>query len=64
MVQKIHGEISHSKNIPAEKSYDNGSDVKTFTGKTEIKKLDGNNLMAKDKALKNVTTLIIHVKFS
>ena len=30
-----------------------------FIGKTDIKKLDGNSLMAKDKTLKNSITLII-----
>ena len=45
--------MSHSENIQAEKSYGNGFDIKTFIRKTDIKKLDGNNLLAKDKALKN-----------
>ena len=49
----------HSKNIQAEKYYGNVSDIKTFTGKTDIKKLDVNSRMAKDKALKILTTLII-----
>ena len=57
--QKFHGEMSHSKNIQIEKSYDAQSDIKTFTGKTDIKKLDGNNLIAKYQALKMLTTLII-----
>ena len=55
----MHGKISHSKNIQAEKSYGKGSDIKTFTRKTDIKKLDGNNLMKKYKTLKNLTTFII-----
>ena len=55
--------MSHSKNNEAEKSYDNGSVIETFTGKTNIKKLNGNNLMEKKKTLKNLTTLIIWVQF-
>ena len=51
--------MSYSKNTHAEKSYGNGSNIKTFTGKTDVKKLDGNNLMSKDKALKNSKTLIL-----
>ena len=51
--------MPHSKVIQAENSYGNGTDIKTFTGKTDIKKLDGNNLMAEDEALKNLTTLIM-----
>ena len=54
--------MSHSKNIQAEKSYGNGSNIKTFTGKTNDKKLDGNKLMATDKALK--MTLFIWVQLS
>ena len=41
------------KCLPAktfEKSYGNGSDIEAFTGKSDIKKLDGNILMTKDKA--------------
>ena len=57
--QKINGEMSHSEYIQAEKSYGNESDIRAFTGKTDAKKLDGNNLMAKDKAQKNLTTFII-----
>ena len=49
--------MSHSKNIQAEKSYGNVSDIKKFTGKTDIEKFDDKNLMAKDKALKNLTKL-------
>ena len=59
MAQKNYGEIFHSMNIQAEKSYGNGFNIKIFTGETNIKKLNGKNLMAKDKALKNVTILII-----
>ena len=58
MAQKIYGEVSRSKNILPENSYANGSDIERFTGKTDIKKLDGNNLIAKGKALKNLTTSI------
>ena len=50
--------MSHSKNIHAEKSYGYGSDIRTFT-KTDVKRLDGNNLMSEDKALKILTTLVI-----
>ena len=50
--------MSHSKNFQAEKSYGIVSDTKMFTGKTGIKKLYDNNRMAKDKALKILTTLI------
>ena len=64
LAQKIHGEMSDNKYIQAEKSYGNGSDIKMFTRRIDIKKVDGNNLMAKDKALKNLTTLIIQVQFS
>ena len=56
--------MSHNKNIQAEKSYGNGSIIKTFTGKTNIKKIDCNTPMEEDKALKNLTTLIIQVKLS
>ena len=48
--------MSHSEKIWPEKSCGNGSDIKPFTGKTDVKKFDGNNLMAKDKALKILTT--------
>ena len=44
--------MSHSEKIHIEKSYGNGSNIKTFTGKTDINKLEGNNLTAKDKAPK------------
>ena len=55
--KKVRRNISQ-QNIQAEKSYGNGSDIKTFTGKTDIKKLDGDNLMAKFTELKSLTTLI------
>ena len=51
--------MSHSKNIQAESSYGNGSDIKKFSGRTDIEKSNGNNLIAKYKALKNLKTLII-----
>ena len=50
--------MSHSKKNQVQKSYGNGSDIKKLIGKTDIKKLDGNNLKAKDKALKKLPTLI------
>ena len=50
--------MCHSKNTQAKKSYGSGSEIKMFTGKTDNKKLDGNSLMAKDRALKNSKTLI------
>ena len=56
--------MSHSKNIQAVKSYRNGSDIKTFTGKTDIIRLDGNNLIANVKAPNNSIKLIMQVKFS
>ena len=56
--------MSHSKNIQTGKSYGNGCDIKTFTGNTYIKKFHGNILIAKDEALKNLTTLVIKVHFS
>ena len=56
--------MSHSKNTQPEKSYGSGSDIKMFTGKTYIKKLDDNSLMAKDKALKSSTTFIILKSFT
>ena len=49
----------HSKNIHTEKSYGKGFNIKTFTGKTDTKNFDSNSLMAKDKELKNLTTLNI-----
>ena len=55
---------SHSKNIQVEKSWGKGSYIKKVTGKSDIKKLDGNNLMTKDKELKILTTLIIKKKNS
>ena len=51
--------MSHIKNTQPEKSYGSGSDIKMFTGKTYIKKLDDNSLMAKDKALKSSTFIIL-----
>ena len=47
-LKKIHGEMSHSKNIHVEKSYGSGSDIETFIGKTDVRKLESNNLMAKN----------------
>ena len=49
--------MSHNKNIQVEKSYSNESDIKTFAGNINIKRLDCNNLMAKYKAVKHLTTL-------
>ena len=51
--------MSHSKNISSEKSHGNGSDIKTFIGKSHFKELDGNNLMQKNRALRSSATLII-----
>ena len=59
MAQKIHGEMSHREIIQAENSYGIRSDYKTIIGKADIKKFDGSKLMAKDRALKNLETLII-----
>ena len=49
--------MSHSKNTQAEKSYGSGSDIENFSGKTDIKKVDGNNLMAKDMTLKKINNI-------
>ena len=35
LAQIISGEISHSRKILPEKSYSSGSDIETFTGKTD-----------------------------
>ena len=51
--------MSHSKNLQARKSYGNGSGIKTFIGKTDIEKLDGNNLMANDIDYVSTTFMII-----
>ena len=56
--------MSDSKNIQAENSYGNETVIKTFTGKTDIKKFVNSNLMIKDRELKSETTLIILVYFS
>ena len=37
--------------LKSDKSYGNGSDIEAFAGNTDIRKLVGNNLMAKHKVL-------------
>ena len=61
LTQKNYGEMSQSENIQAGKSYGNGCEIKMLTEKTDIKTLDGNNLNAKGKILKSLTTLIFTV---
>ena len=57
--------MSHCKNIQAGKSYGNVSAyIKEFAKNTEIKKSDGNNVIAKSKVLESLTTLIISVEIS
>ena len=61
---KKKGEILHSKNIQAEKSYGNGFDKKKFakeTGLTDIKNSRGNDLIAKANVLKRFEKLVISV---
>ena len=53
--------MSHRKNFLVENSYGNGSNIEKFAKKTDIKKSDGNNLMAKAKAVKILMTLITMV---
>ena len=55
--------MSQQKKSQAEKSYGNGSDMEKFAEETNIKNSDGNNLMAKAKALKNFKKLFISVQF-
>ena len=51
--------MSHSKNVQAEKSNSEGSIIICLRERlTNIKKIDGNNLLAKDKALKILTLII------
>ena len=57
----MYDEISHSKNFQAEKYYGDGSDIKEFAEKTDIKKSDGNRLIGKAKALKSLLLLTISV---
>ena len=54
----------HSKNIQAERSYGNGSDMEKFANETEIKNSDSNDLIAKANAFKSFEKFIISVKFS
>ena len=51
----------HSKNIQAEKSYGNGSDMEKFVKETDIKNSDGNDLITKAKAFETFEKLIITV---
>ena len=52
-----YGEITHSKIIKAEKSFENGSQIKKFPDKTDTEKFNGNSLMGGAKALKTLTTM-------
>ena len=52
-------EVFHNKNIRAENSYDNGTDMEKFVKETDIKNSDGNDLIAKPNALKSFEKLII-----
>ena len=54
--------MSHSKTIQAEKSYGPGTDMRKSAEKFDIRKSDRNNLMAKVKALKILTTINLSVR--
>ena len=58
---KRKGKMLHSKNIQAEKSYGNGSDMEKFAKETDIKNSNGNDRIAKVNALKSFEKLIISV---
>ena len=51
----MYGEIIHSNNIHAEKSYANERDIKKFA--------DGNIVMARTKPTKSSTHLVLSVQF-
>ena len=51
----------HSKNIQAENSYGNGSDMEKLAKETDIKNSYGNDLIAKANALESCEKLIISV---
>ena len=51
----------HSKNIQAEKSYGNGSDMEKFAKETDIKNSDGDDQITKANALESFEKLIISV---
>ena len=54
MAQTNWGEMFHSKNIQAEKSYGNESDMEKFAKETAIKNSDSYHLIAKGNALKKL----------
>ena len=51
-----------AKNIQAEMSYGNGSNIKKSAEKTDTKKLNVISLMAKAKTLKSLTTIYLSVQ--
>ena len=53
-----------SKNIKAEKTYGNGSDMKKFAKETDNKNSDGNDLIAKANVLNSFEKFVISLLFS
>ena len=54
---KIYGEMSHSKNIHAEKFSGTSFYIKKSAEKFDIRKSNGNSLMTKTRALKSLPTI-------
>ena len=55
---KTYGEMSHSKNIHAEKFYGTGFYIKKSAEKSDIRKSNGNSSITKARTLKFLPTMI------
>ena len=60
-LKKNWGATFHSKNIQAEKSNGNGSDMGKFAKETDIKNSHGHELIKKANALESFEKLIVSV---